>query len=281
MKLRRSLRALRRRTRRLITRVRSVLLRRLFLPRRKGRSAVLHYAAVLDGQTVNLHARMPHWVRPDDGARIELRRRGRRLATAAKVYTDHDGGVAMDAAILLGQDVNGLPLTPGRWKIRLRLSGGLRRRALSLLLVDLPVPYGGPTRPMEASASTGARYRLGRSVTGSARVTFSPAQPSAEIVRVHVTHSQVEVTFRVAGGTPEAPWAELVASGRRLRTEAGRLDGGCGRYPCRCTSWHRAGITPSSGTWSCARTTCATCAWGGVCTTSATPGGSSPSARPP
>ncbi|MDK0522880.1 hypothetical protein [Streptomyces sp. ML-6] len=227
MKRRRPLRALRRRTRRQTTRVRSVLLRRFFLPRRKGRAAVLRYAAVLDGQTVNLHARMPHWVRPDEDARIELRRRGRRLATAARVYTDHDGSVAMDAAILLGQDVNGLPLTPGRWKIRLRLSRGLRRRTLPLLLVDLPVPYGGPTRPMEASAATGARYRLGRSVTGNARVTFSPSQPSVEVVRVHVTHSQAEVAFRVVGGEePEAPRVEFVASGRRLKAEAARLDEG-------------------------------------------------------
>ncbi|MFE6761687.1 hypothetical protein [Streptomyces sp. NPDC057689] len=218
MKRRRPLRALRRRA----ARVRSVLLRRYFLPRRQGRAAVLRYAAVLDGQTVNLHARMPHWVRPDENARIELRRRGRRHTTGAKVYTDHDGGVAMDAAILLGQDVSGLPLTPGRWKIRLRLSHGLRRRALPLLLVDLPVPYGGPTRPMEASAATGDRYRLGRGVTGSAQVTFSRPQPSAEVVRVHVTHSQVDVTFRVVGGEPEAPSVEFVASGRRLEASAER-----------------------------------------------------------
>ncbi|THA64883.1 hypothetical protein E6P78_18920 [Streptomyces sp. A0958] len=226
MKRRRPLRALRRRARRRTARVRSVLLRRYFLPRRQGRAAVLHYAAVLDGQTVNLHARMPHWARPDEDARIELKRRGRRLTTDAKVYTDHDGGVAMDAAILLGQDVTGLPLTPGRWKIRLRLSRGARRRALPLLLVDLPVPYGGPTRPMEASAATGDRYRLGRSVTGSAQVTFSRPQPSAEVVRVHVTHSQVDVTFRVVGGEPQAPSVEFVASGRRLEAGVERFDGG-------------------------------------------------------
>lgn len=222
MKRRRPLRALRRRT----ARVRSVLLRRYFLPRRQGRAPVLHYAAVLDGQTVNLHARMPHWARPDEDARIELKRRGRRLTTDAKVYTDHDGGVAMDAAVLLGQEVSGLPLTPGRWKIRLRLSRGARRRALPLLLVDLPVPYGGPTRPMEASAATGDRYRLGRSVTGSAQVTFSRPQPSAEVVRVHVTHSQVDVTFRVVGGEPQAPSVEFVASGRRLEAGVERFDGG-------------------------------------------------------
>ncbi|PZT77323.1 MULTISPECIES: hypothetical protein [unclassified Streptomyces] len=216
MKRRRPMRALRRRT----ARVRSVLLRRYFLPRRQGRAAVLRYAAVLDGQTVNLHARMPHWVRPDEGARIELKRRGRRHTAAAKVYSDHDGGVAMDAAILLGQEVNGLPLTPGRWKIRLRLSRGLRRRSLPLLLVDPPVPYGGPTRPMEASAATGGRYRLGRSVTGNALVTFSRPQPSTEVVRVHVTHSQVDVTFRVVGAEPKAPSVEFAASGRRLEAVA-------------------------------------------------------------
>lgn len=57
-------------------------------------------------------------------------------------------------------------------------------------------------------------------------MTFSPSQPSAEVVRVHVAHSQVEVAFRVVGGEPEAPWAEFVASGRRLKVDVDRLDGG-------------------------------------------------------
>lgn len=168
MKRRRPLRALRRRMRRQTTRVRSVLLRRFFLPRRKGRAAVLRYAAVLDGQTVNLHARMPHWVRPEEGARIELRRRGRRLATAAKVYTDHDGGVAMDAAILLGQDVNGLPLTPGRWKIRLRLSRGCAAARC---------PCSSSTFPCRTAARRGPWRHLRRPgpVTGWAAV--SPGAP--------------------------------------------------------------------------------------------------------
>lgn len=223
---RRPLRAVRRTLRRAVTRTRSVLLRRMFLPWRKDRAAVLRYAAVLDGQTVNLHARLPRWARPDERARIELRRRGRRHTAAARVYADHDGSVVMDAAVLLGADVGGLPLRTGRWKIRLRLRKGLRRRALSLLLLDMPEPYGGPTRPMEASAVTGARYRLGRGVTGSARVTFTPPQPAAEVVRVQVSHSALEVVFRVVGGEPRAPWAEFVASGRRFEADVEALGDG-------------------------------------------------------
>jgi hypothetical protein len=203
-----------------------VLLRRVFLPWREDRAAVLRYAAVLDGQTVNLHAGMPDWVPADEHARIELRRRGRRHTADARIYRDHDGTVVMDAAVLLGQEVGGLALRPGRWKIRLRVRKGLRRRALSLLLLDMPKPYGGPTRPMDASTVTGARYRLGRTVTGSARVTCSPAPPSAEVVRVQTSHSGVEIVFRVVGGEPEAPWAEFVASGARLEAEVGELDDG-------------------------------------------------------
>ncbi|MFF9454044.1 hypothetical protein [Streptomyces flaveolus] len=223
---RRPLRAVRRRLRRAGTRVRLVVLRRVFLPWREERAAVLRYAAVLDGQTVNLHARMPNWVPADEHARLELRRRGRRHTADARVYHDHDGTVVMDAAVLLGQEVGGLALRSGRWKIRLRVKKGLRRRALSLLLLDMPKPYGGPTRPMDASVVTGARYRLGRTVTGSARVTCSPAPPSAEVVRVQMSHSGVEIVFRVVGGEPEAPWAEFVASGSRLEAEVGELDDG-------------------------------------------------------
>ncbi|MGV9287507.1 hypothetical protein [Streptomyces sp. NPDC003719] len=223
---RRPLRAVRRRLRRAGTRVRSVLLRRVFLPWREDRAAVLRYAAVLDGQTVNLHAGMPRWVRPDENARIELRRRGSRHTADARVYTDHDGTVVMDAAVLLGQEVGGLALRSGRWKLRLRVKKGFRRRALSLLLLDMPKPYGGPTRPMDASTVTGARYRLGRTVTGSARVTFTPSPPSAEVVRVRTSHSGVEIVFRVVGSEPEAPRAEFVASGRRLEAEVGALEDG-------------------------------------------------------
>ncbi|MFJ6913381.1 hypothetical protein ACIQUX_05395 [Streptomyces sp. NPDC101133] len=224
---RRPLRAIRRRLRRAGARARSVLLHRVFLPWRENRAAVLRYAAVLDGQTVNLHASMPDWVPCDEHARIEVRRGGRRYTADARVYHDHDGTVVMDAAVLLGQEVGGLALRSGRWKVRLRVKKGLRRRSLSLLLLDMPKPYGGPTRPMDASAATGTRYRLGRSVTGSVRVTCSPAPPSAEVVRVQMSHSGIDIVFRVVGGEPRAPWAEFVASGsRRLEAEVDELDDG-------------------------------------------------------
>ncbi|MFD7296201.1 hypothetical protein ACFV9W_23195 [Streptomyces sp. NPDC059897] len=226
MKRPRPLRTARRRLSALRRRARSALLRRLFLPWRGQRAAVLRYAAVLDGQTVNLHARLPRWAGPDDGARIELLRKGVRRTAPARVYTDHDGAVAMDAAILLGQEVGGLAVDTGHWDIRLRLSEGARRKSLSLLLVDMPKPYGGPTRPMQVSGVTGARYRLGRTVTGSARLECSPPSPMAEVVRIAVSHSEVEVFFRVVGAEPRGTRVEFVASGRRLEEPVDRLDDG-------------------------------------------------------
>lgn len=191
-------------------------MRRLFLPLRRGRAARLHYAAILDGQTVNLHAQLPPSVRLPERAEIVLRRGRRRFATEARVHEGPAGEVLVDAAVLLGADVGGVPVDTGRWRLRLRLSHGRRSRTLPLLLFRPPVPYEGPTKPMTASPVTGERHRLGRSFRGSARVVSNGARPSAEVAKVHLTHAGVVVDFRLLGVRAEEPWAEFVASGRRI-----------------------------------------------------------------
>ncbi|CAL9615071.1 hypothetical protein [Streptomyces griseomycini] len=196
--------------------LRNRLMQRFFLPLRRGRAARLHYAAILDGQTVNLHAQLPPSVRLPERAEVVLRRGRRRFATEARVYEGPADEVLVDAVVLLGADVGGAPVGQGRWRLRLRLHSGRRSRTLPLLLFQPPVPYEGPTKPMTASPVTGERHRIGRSFRGSARVISTGARPSAEVAKVHLTHAGVTVDFRLLGTRAEEPWAEFVASGRRI-----------------------------------------------------------------
>lgn len=196
--------------------LRNWLMLGFFVPLRGKRTARLHYAAILDGQTVNLHAELPPSAGLPDRAEIVLRRGRRRHLAAAHVYEGPAGESLVDAAVLLGADVGGAPVGTGRWRLQLRLFSGRRSRTLSLLLLQPPVPYEGPTKPMAASPVTGERHRLGRSVRGSARVVSTAARPAVEVAKVHLTHAGVTVDFRVLGIDVEEPWAEFVASGRRI-----------------------------------------------------------------
>ncbi|MEU5593432.1 hypothetical protein [Streptomyces sp. NPDC020298] len=196
------------------------LMLRLFVPLRQGRTARLRYAAVLDGQTVNLHAVLPRTARLPDRADVVLRRGRERHLAAAHVYQGPDGELLMDAAILMGAELGGVPAGPGRWKLRLRTYTGSRKRSVALLLLEPPVAYEGPTRPMEASPVTGARHRVGRTVTGTARIVSSAPKPAVEVTKVHMSHAGVAVDFRVLGTRVDAPWTEFVAAGRRIRQPA-------------------------------------------------------------
>ncbi|WP_418959644.1 hypothetical protein [Streptomyces tritici] len=196
---------------------RAWLMQRFFLPARRRRVARLRYAAVLDGQTMNLHAELPTSEALPQEAEIRLRRGlRRRHHVPARVYEDRDGTLLMDAAVLLGDEVGGVPVDTGRWKLHLLLHHRRRTRRLPLLLVEPPVPYGGPTKPMTASPITGDRHRIGRTVTGNARLVTSEARPAAEIARVDLSHSGLVVDVRVLGAEVHEPWAEFKEKNRRI-----------------------------------------------------------------
>ncbi|MGW2639754.1 hypothetical protein [Streptomyces sp. NPDC001348] len=201
----------------LLRHVRLWLMLRVFVPLRKNRTARLRYAAVLDGQTVNLHAVLPRSAQLPDRAAVVVRRRRSRHLAGARVYRGPDGELLMDAAILMGEEVGGVPAGPGRWKLGLRMHTGRRSRTVPLLLLQPPVPYEGPTKPMVASPVTGARHRVGRTVTGTARIVSSAPRPAVEVVKVRMSHAGVTVDCRVLGTRVDTPWAEFVAAGRRIR----------------------------------------------------------------
>ncbi|MYR40627.1 hypothetical protein [Streptomyces sp. SID5910] len=208
--------------------LRNLLMLRLFLPLRRGRTAQLRYAAILDGQTINLHAELPSSARLPERAEVVLQRGRRRFTTEAHAYEGPGGEILVDAAVLLGADVGGVPVDSGRWRLRLRLSGR-RSRTLSFLLLQPPMPYEGPTKPMAASPVTGERHRIGRSFRGSARLVSTGARPSAEVTKVRMTHAGVTVDFRLLGDRADTPWAEFVASGRRIEQPVTALEAGAFR----------------------------------------------------
>ncbi|WP_328301395.1 hypothetical protein OG389_29035 [Streptomyces sp. NBC_00435] len=189
----------------------------VLFPMRSKRSALLLYAAVLDGQTVNLHAELPDSAGTPESAEIVLGSGRDRHAVPARIRTDREGRVVMDAAILLGAEVGGVPVTPGRWKLRLRTSTGRSSRNLPLMLTSLPAVHeGGATGPMTFSPVTGRRHRIVRSATGEARIICSAPKPGVEVVQLHIGHSGIQVDFRVLGMKAEGAWCEFAASGRRI-----------------------------------------------------------------
>ncbi|WP_282695714.1 hypothetical protein [Streptomyces sp. CC208A] len=202
--------------RRIAAPLRARLMRGVFLPLRGRRSATVLYAAVLDGQTMNLHAELPAPVGAADDAELLLGRGRSPHRSPARVHTDRSGRVLVDAAVLLGAETGGVPVRTGVTRLRLRVRTGRRTRNYPLLLVDAPHTYRGTTRPMKASPISGDRYRVGRSLTGSARLRHAPPRPGAEVVDVHIEHARIDVRLRLVGLPAEDPWCEFVASGRRV-----------------------------------------------------------------
>lgn len=209
--------------------LRAWLMEHVFLPRRIGRAAVLRYAQILDGHTMNLHAELPHAATLGESAELELKHGRTGFRTTVRVYEDRGDRLLMDATVLLGGGVGGLDVTSGRWKARLLVHGGRKTRRYHLLLVEPPVAYAGPTRPMDASPVDGLRHRLGRTVAGSLRVVTSNPKPLAEVVRVDLSHSALVVDFRLIGTRIADPRVEFTASRRRIERPAQPLPAGAWR----------------------------------------------------
>lgn len=225
----RGMRAARRWALRRLSVYRASLMNGFFLPRRMGRTALLRYAALLDGQTVNLHAELPAFVTEAETAEIVLRRGLRRHRRPARVYPDLEGPWLMDAAVLLGAEAGGVPVRRGRWKLSLEVRSGRRSVRLPLTLTEPTTPRKGATGPMARSPLTAQRYRLGRTVRGDARVVCTRIRPAAEVAAVHVQHARIDVDLRVLGVRATAPWAEVVAAERRVRCPLAEVQPGVWR----------------------------------------------------
>ena len=163
---------------------------------RSSLTAVAGYFAVLDGRTLNLHVPGPGQNGPVE---VVFTRLGQEYRAAAE--RSADGSVS--ATIVLGADLDGVPLTPGRWKVALSYgtAGGDRRLRL---LADAPAitDPGGPTVASPPCAATGARFVPEISPTGLWSVRVAAPEASAEVTRLLLTLSRFDVEVRFAGVAP-------------------------------------------------------------------------------
>jgi hypothetical protein len=166
-----------------------------------GHVATVRFAAVLDGHTLNLDlalADVPY--APDARATIELRRGRRRVTAPARLRADGRAS-AVSAAVLLGEEIGGLPLeSGGPWRVScvIAASGGSVRR-LPLQGAPPPLAHDGPTIAAPRSASTGVRYRVDRDIAGRLTVTPKPPRAVAEVERLALDWTSAELTVRLLG----------------------------------------------------------------------------------
>ncbi|WP_174261706.1 hypothetical protein [Streptomyces sp. ADI95-16] len=162
---------------------------------------------------------------------------GTRIRAAARLHRERDGQTSVQATVLLGEDIGGVPVTLGRWTLGLELDSGSPAPVRLQLIGDGAPAYGGPTRPLDTCVRTGRRHRLGLTPAGRLRLTIAPAVARAEVLRVNRAFTGTSVLFAVYGpdtardgATP--PIVELVEQQRRtvLRHTAEPL-------PADATAW--------------------------------------------
>lgn len=250
---------------------RSTLVDSVLMPAAQGSAARVQYAAVLDGHTLNLRALLPAGV-PVPGAsgadaagadgdaparaHVLFISGGTRIRAAARLHRERDGQTSVQATVLLGEDIGGVPVTLGRWTLGLELDSGSPAPVRLQLIGDGAPAYGGPTRPLDTCVRTGRRHRLGLTPAGRLRLTIAPAVARAEVLRVNRAFTGTSVLFAVYG--PDAardgaapPVVELVEQQRRtvLRHTAEPL-------PADATAWRvtlplgRLVDTSARQTWS-------------------------------
>ncbi|WP_018539114.1 MULTISPECIES: hypothetical protein [unclassified Streptomyces] len=222
-------RAARRRLIAALAPARARLIAKVCYPVRSRWSAAVRYAAVLDGHTLSLHAVLPAGVREGfegRAAQLTVSRRGMRHRVPVRVYRDGDSRLVMDATVLLGADLGGLPVRAGRWRLTLVLRGPSGRKRVPLALAVPPTPYGGPTRPMTTCPRTGMRHRAGRTFTGRLRLVCASPAAQAEVARTELRYTGADVEFRVLGSRRSRWEVEFASAGRSLTRRAAHLGDG-------------------------------------------------------
>jgi hypothetical protein len=184
---------------------------------RSGPAAVAGYFAVLDGRTLNLHVPAAEANGPVE---VVFTRLGQELRAPAE--RSADGSVS--ATVVLGADLGGVPLTPGRWKVALALGAERRLR----LLADAPAVAdpGGPTVASPPCAETGVRFVPEISPVGQWSVRVAAPEPSAEITRLLLSLSRFDVEVRFAGVAPTRAALRFQARGGAPITVQATAEGG-------------------------------------------------------
>ncbi|MEV5576536.1 hypothetical protein AB0L06_41455 [Spirillospora sp. NPDC052269] len=164
-----------------------------------GPSAEVSYFAVLDGCTLNLHARLPEAV--DGPAELEFVRAGRRL----RAPVDPVVAGELAATVPLGEATGGVRLTRGGWRIGLRVHTTTGERAFTLLGgARVLGTWDGPTTLTPPCPLTGMRFVPETSTTGMCLLRVADPEPSAEIVGLDLTFARITVDFELVGATAAA-----------------------------------------------------------------------------
>ncbi|WP_079124425.1 hypothetical protein [Streptomyces sp. NBRC 110611] len=186
--------------------MRGLLVRRVVRPLTTDRAAPLRFAGVLDGHTLNLHGTLPMSFRSAHSATVVLRRGRVEHCTPVRLRPRPGGPPAFDAAVLLGAEMDGVPVGHGPWRMALAVHSRRGVHLLRLLPAEGPAAdYNGPTGPVNACQRTGRRYRVGSSLLGYARLVVARPLPRAEVDRVEVRHHGIAVCFHGVGDTGGAP----------------------------------------------------------------------------
>ncbi|RFU36644.1 hypothetical protein DZF91_36980 [Actinomadura logoneensis] len=164
-----------------------------------GPSAEVSYFAVLDGRTLNLHARLPEAV--DGAAELVFARAGRRL------HAPVDPVVAgeLTATVPLGEAAGGVRLTRGGWRIGVRVRTATGERAFTLLGgARVLGAWDGPTALTPPCPLSGMRFVPETSATGMSLLRVADPEPSAEIVGLDLTFARITVDFALVGTSAAA-----------------------------------------------------------------------------
>ncbi|HWH01403.1 MAG TPA: hypothetical protein VNV66_19305 [Pilimelia sp.] len=181
---------------------------RFVLPERlqpRGPAALVRFAGVLDGQTLNLDLRIPQLPAGSvQAAEIHVVQGDVRRTGPARVHPADGGATAVTAAVLLKDSPAASPVTrPRRWRLEcvLQTASGERHR-LPLRHAPAPRWAGGPTVAAPRAPITGERYVPEVAWSGRTVLRVSPPPPLAEVDRLLLSWTTALVEIRMVGVAP-------------------------------------------------------------------------------
>ena len=176
-------------------------------------SAWLEYGAILDGHTLNLCLRLPAGIAADNlEARVVLASARGPIELPATIHAGAKSS-RVECTALLGAQLGGIDVPPGRFILDLHLSAPDRREA-TVLAVRGERSGGSPSGPTVAQQTcpiTGVRHRFGLTVTGRARLDVLPAAAHAELVDLRLSLTGALLTVNLIGSDARISAVEAVA----------------------------------------------------------------------
>jgi hypothetical protein len=191
---------IRRRVTRQVVSGRDHLIHSVITPIAQGNAAIVRYAMVLGGHSLNVHAALPAHTPADSTVELVLSDGSRRLTVPGRLSSPVGSHSTVTVTALLGTQVGGIAVTPGRWSLTLLVtSPGVPAQELRLIGTgDTPV-LGNPSTALSACRVSGLRMRTGLGPTGRLRLIVAEPVERVEIVRVGRQFAGLRMEFRPVG----------------------------------------------------------------------------------